>query len=76
MDSEPDEDTCFALETMYQIQPEASPEEQDCLLIKAPIPQTLVHIYFSKYDKPIDAVAFFDTGAQLSILHPDLLPPE
>ena len=39
-------------------------------------PQTLVHILPIKYDKPIPTVAFFDTGAAISMMNQSILLEE
>ncbi|KAK9019066.1 hypothetical protein V6N11_034105 [Hibiscus sabdariffa] len=41
-----------------------------------PAPHIPVSVYLSKYDKPIEVIAFIDTGAAKTIMNPDILPPE
>ena len=42
---------------------------------KRPIyPQALVHLLMGEYSTPIPLIAFFDTGASLSIMKKDVLP--
>ena len=39
------------------------------------IPSISVHILPAKFHKPISVIGFIDTGAQKSMLHPTILPP-
>ncbi|KAK2645547.1 hypothetical protein Ddye_020742 [Dipteronia dyeriana] len=39
-------------------------------------PQVQVQILIEKYSKPIPTIAYFDTGAQSTMMNPKVLPPE
>ena len=39
-----------------------------------PLPNIEVHILPSKYDVPINAIAFMDTGAQKTLMNPTIFP--
>ncbi|KAK0575485.1 hypothetical protein LWI29_001340 [Acer saccharum] len=41
-----------------------------------PSPQAPVQILPDKYAKPIDAIAYFDTGSHITMMNPKILPPE
>ena len=86
--SSADEETAFAL----AISSEESAEEfsdsetekfpvlytQDMLLTNTTTPQPCVDIQLlpSKYDKAIKVIAYLDTGAQKTMMDPDILPKE
>jgi len=82
--SEPDEETEFTLNQTDSSDEESSAppipifslqEEQS---IKPAIPQPCVEIQVlaKKFEKPIKVIAFIDTGAQRTMMHPDILPQE
>ncbi|KAH1193514.1 polyprotein [Glycine max] len=82
--SEPDEETEFALNQTDSSDEESSAppipifsiqEEQS---IKPAIPQPCVEIQVlaKKFEKPIKVIAFIDTGAQRTMMDPDILPQE
>ena len=59
-------------------------EQTDSILLARPkenrkrsiYPQALVHLLVDKYSTPIPLIAFFDTGASLSIMKKDVLPDQ
>lgn len=87
---DPDEDTVFAIpdddddesEFSYDLDSEeepTSPKYVMCLQHKET--DNMVHqpfikigVLLSKYDKPIQAISFMDTGAAKRIMNPDVLP--
>ncbi|CDP22087.1 unnamed protein product, partial [Coffea canephora] len=72
---EPTDTTLLALqvpEEILSISPIASINKDKTE--KDVYPQTLIHILLDKYSKPIPLIAFFDTGAYISIMRKDILP--
>ncbi|KAK0598403.1 hypothetical protein LWI29_034324 [Acer saccharum] len=39
-------------------------------------PQAPIQILPNKYSKPVDAIAYFDTGSHTTMINPKILPPE
>ena len=39
-------------------------------------PQILIHILPDKYSRPIEAIAYFDTGSHNTMMNPKILPPD
>ncbi|KAK1398016.1 hypothetical protein POM88_007879 [Heracleum sosnowskyi] len=86
LDKEPGLDTILALGADLTESTEES-DEDDVVLFDdiftleeifycQPSPSAKIHIFPSKWDKPISVIAFFDTGATSSIMKPDILPKE
>ncbi|KAK1382554.1 hypothetical protein POM88_020289 [Heracleum sosnowskyi] len=86
LDEEPGPDTILALGADLTESTEES-DEDDVVLFDdiftleeifycQPSPSAKIHIFPSKWDKPIPVIAFFYTGATSSIMKPDILPKE
>ena len=79
--SSPDEATIFALQDSSEEElhsetksvPVFSTLELSSITIVPPKPHFPVQIFPSKYDKPIKAIAYIDTGAQKTMVNPDIL---
>ncbi|KAK8504932.1 hypothetical protein V6N12_033186 [Hibiscus sabdariffa] len=90
IDDEPNDNSLFAIQSLEEDYKESDSEWssegilmlQDQISFLAPIasaipaPHIPVSVYLSKYDKPIEVIAFIDTGAAKTIMNPDILPPE
>ncbi|WVY95102.1 hypothetical protein V8G54_034190 [Vigna mungo] len=81
--SSPDEDTVFALRNSSEEEyseeetlPIFSTEEINSLNPSPPHPNIEVQILPTKFDKPVKAIAYIDTGAQKTMMNPDILPEE
>ncbi|KAK8568400.1 hypothetical protein V6N12_006953 [Hibiscus sabdariffa] len=67
IDDEPNDNSLFAIQSL-----EGDYKESDSEWT----PHIPVSVYLGKYDKPIEVIAFIDTGAAKTIMNPDILPPE
>ncbi|KAL4332463.1 hypothetical protein GQ457_07G012840 [Hibiscus cannabinus] len=90
IDDEPNDNSLFAIQSLEDNHKESDSEWssegifmlQNQINSLAPIasaisaPHIPVSIYLSKYDKPIEVIAFMDTGAAKTIMNPDILPSE
>jgi len=82
--SSPDETTIFALQESSEEEthsqkksvPVFSTMQLSNITIVPPKPHIPVHILPSKYDKPIKVIAYIDTGAQKTMVNPDILPAD
>ncbi|WVY95147.1 hypothetical protein V8G54_034235 [Vigna mungo] len=81
--SSPDEDTVFALRNSSEEEyseeetlPIFSTEEINSLNPSPPHPNIEVQILPTKFNKPVKAIAYIDTGAQKTMMNPDILPEE
>ncbi|KAH9698020.1 hypothetical protein KPL71_023840 [Citrus sinensis] len=78
---EPNDETVFALQNSS----DDSDSDQSQVIFHqqllsldttVPIPSIKLHILPSKFQRPIPAIGLIDTGAQRSMLNPNILPPE
>ncbi|KAK8506377.1 hypothetical protein V6N12_034113 [Hibiscus sabdariffa] len=90
IDDEPNDNSLFAIQSLEENYKELDSEWssegililQDQISSLAPIasaipaPHIPVSVYLSKYDKPIEVIAFIDTGAAKTIMNLHILPPE
>ncbi|KAK8479892.1 hypothetical protein V6N11_074086 [Hibiscus sabdariffa] len=90
IDDEPNDNSLFAIQSLEQNYKESDSEwsSEGILMLQnqissiapiasaIPAPHIPVSVYLSKYDKPIEVIAFIDTGAAKTIMNPDILPPE
>ncbi|KAK8993223.1 hypothetical protein V6N11_033326 [Hibiscus sabdariffa] len=90
IDDEPNDNSLFAIQSLednhkesdsewsskgiFMLQNQISPLAPIASVI--PAPHISVSIYLSKYNKPIEVIAFMDTGATKTIMNPDILPSE
>ncbi|KAK9045324.1 hypothetical protein V6N11_059209 [Hibiscus sabdariffa] len=90
IDDEPNDNSLFAIQSLEEDYKESDSEwssegilmlqdqNNSLALIASAIPalHIPVSVYLGKYDKPIEVIAFIDTGAAKTIMNPDILPPE
>ncbi|KAH9698073.1 hypothetical protein KPL71_023868 [Citrus sinensis] len=78
---EPNDETVFALQNSS----DDSDSDQSQVIFHqqllsldtiVPIPSIKLHILPSKFQKPIPAIGLIDSGAQRSMINPNILPPE
>ncbi|KAH9698070.1 hypothetical protein KPL71_023867 [Citrus sinensis] len=78
---EPNDETVFALQNSS----DDSDSDQSQVIFHqqllsldttVPIPSIKLHILPSKFQRPIPAIGLIDTGAQRSMINPNILPPE
>ncbi|KAH9780668.1 hypothetical protein KPL71_008167 [Citrus sinensis] len=78
---EPNDETVFALQNFS----DDSDSDQSQVIFHqqllsldttVPIPSVKLHILPSKFQRPIPVIGLIDTGAQRSMLNPNILPPE
>ncbi|CAK8537679.1 unnamed protein product [Lathyrus sativus] len=86
--SSADEETIFALQDSSSDEASFSESEDDKYLpvysIKeicsslptTPLPCVEVHILATKFSRPKKVIAYMDTGAQITMMNPSILPPE
>ncbi|KAH9717087.1 hypothetical protein KPL71_021694 [Citrus sinensis] len=77
---EPNDETMFALQSSSDLDSDQSQVifHQQLLSLDTtfPIPSIKLQILPSKFQRPIPAIGLIDTGAQLSMLNPHILPSE
>ncbi|KAK8518692.1 hypothetical protein V6N12_011938 [Hibiscus sabdariffa] len=71
-DNHKESDSEWSSEGIFMLQNQISPLAPIAYVI--PAPHIPVSICLSKYDKPIEVIAFMDTGAAKTIMNPDILP--
>ncbi|KAK8991028.1 hypothetical protein V6N11_062053 [Hibiscus sabdariffa] len=71
-DNHKESDSEWSSEGIFMLQNQISPLAPIASVI--PAPHIPVSICLSKYDKPIEVIAFIDTGATKTIMNPDILP--
>lgn len=82
--SEPDEETEFALNQTDSSDEESSAppipifsiQEEQSIKPAIPRPCVEIQVLAKKFEKPIKVIAFIDTGAQRTMMDPDILPQE
>ncbi|KAK8563661.1 hypothetical protein V6N12_035804 [Hibiscus sabdariffa] len=88
IDDEPNDNSLFAIQSLEENCKESDSEwsSEGILMLQnqissvAPIASTIpaphvpVSVYLSKYDKPIEVIAFMDTGVAKTIMNLDILP--
>ncbi|WVY94485.1 hypothetical protein V8G54_033573 [Vigna mungo] len=81
--SSPDEDTVFTLRNSSEEEyseeetfPIFSTEEINSLNTSPPHPNFEVQILPTKFNKPVKAITYINTGAQKTMMNPDILPEE
>ncbi|KAH9698145.1 hypothetical protein KPL71_023900 [Citrus sinensis] len=78
---EPNDETVFALqnssdESDSDVSQVIFHQQLLSLATTVPIPSIKLHILLSKFQRPIPAIGLIDTGAQRSMLNPNILPPD
>ncbi|RDX86620.1 hypothetical protein CR513_32030, partial [Mucuna pruriens] len=75
-----DEETVFALgysdESDTESIPIFSTTQVQSIAVSPPQPGIEIQLLPSKYQRPIKAIAYMDTGAQKTMMNPDILPKE